>query len=887
MGFFKIKKIIIVKAVIIFILSLIPIIWIIQKNPDVQKRITEKLIDVLQEEWDAQITVKSYDINFFTGKIFLNNGKVKSFKDSDKTFCWNFEQARVSFSRLDYFFKDYFLMDVVFKNVDAQTSINKGQLDIGKHLEKIVLQDTAIGGKLRSVVVNDLSLGVNYSDKEFLIKLKGRFGLKKFGNFLIGQHWTGFLFLNGGSVTVNKKKLVKDLKINFIFSENSFFSKSLNQSINGSFVLLDNSYVIAGSKNIINIKDEDGLLNLNLDFNSSNDLRLKGNTQIDLLSQIAKTLNVSTKKFKKNSINGDCKFDLKIGSLGCNGDILLSNFSAPLLKESSWRGIIDFSDLKNKRKISLKNLDKINLFDSWVVNRSDFNLDLNFDKDFNFTGSYIIKGEKNNIQDRHFLCRASCFFRDNEFKTYGFINKDYFGIDLSVKPFFHFKKILYTRGNRKLINFNLKEDQETVLFGNIDFSFFRFFFPYSLKRYILGKNAKFCLSVDQSNPDYLSGRAFLKGGKLSLLKSYNPIEKFRFNFLFDNSLKKLYLNNFLITLFKGNLFSPRVELGFDDNFNINFLNLPLKINNLLVNWKRDFYGLLHGNLLLEQKNKKETDVTGDLILKKSLFKENLFGFDNKDVTNLSFLVHPLSLDENIINFNVNVTNLMPIKINTGFASLDLNSDLNLKLTLANGHFFNPKIIGSLFIEKGILDFLQHKLFIDYGKIQFIPNRLNDPIIDLVAKNKINKYMISLHATGSLNNPKIILESSPKLKKKQILALLVAGSPDASFKAQFSQILQRNLSNLNKKNSFLKKLTEPFRFVQITPTFANQEGKSGLKGSIDIDLNDQIHARLQKNFNLHDDLSFQVDYFVTDDINVQLLKDQRGELGAQVEVRLIL
>ncbi len=882
MGFFKIKKITLIKTIIILIFSFIPIIWIVQQNPDVQKSITEKLIDVLQQEWDAHISVESYDINFFTGKIFLNNGKVESWENSDKKFFWNFEKAKISFSRLDYFFKDYFLMDVVFKRVDVKTFVKNGQLDIVKHAEKIAAQGSSIGGRLQSVVVKNLCFGIEYDDKEFLIKMQGSFGLKKFGNSFVGQYWTGFLFLNDGLITVNKNVLVKDLKINSIFTENSFFSNIFNQNVYGSFIFLGNDYFITGSKNIINIEDKDGIFNFSLNFNDFDNLNFKGDTKINLFTRISNFF--TNNKLSENSIDGDCCFDLNLSDGLFNGNIILSNLSVPILKKSSWLGIINFSSLADKRKVCLKNLGEIDLFDSLVINPNCFNLELNFDKDLNFIGNYTIKGIK---QDKTFLCKAGCFLKGNDFKTYGFMNKDYFGIDLSINPFLHLNKILYTRGKEKLVNFYSKKDKIGLLTGNIDFSFFRFFFPHSLKRYVLGKKAKFYLNIDQSNSDYLSGEAFFKGGKLSLLKSYNSVEKFKFNFSFNKLQKKLYLNNLLIKFFKGNIFSSKSDIGFDNNFDISFFRLPLKISNLLINWKKDFYGLLHGNLLLEQSSKKVTDVTGDIILKKSLFKENLFGFDNEDIGNLSFLVHPLSLDENIINFDINVTNLMPIKIKTGFACLDLNSHLNLKLMLANGRFFNPKVIGSLTIETGLLDFLQHKLFIDHGNIQFIPSRANDPIIDLVAKNKINKYLITLHATGSLSSPKIILESFPKLNKKQILSLLVAGSPNASFKAQFSQILQRNLSNLNKKNSFLKKLTQPFRFVQIAPTFSKRAGKSGLNGSIDIDLNDQIHARLQKNFNLQDDLSFEVDYFVTDDVNIQFIKDNRGELGAQVEVRLIL
>ena len=47
----------------------------------------------------------------------------------------------------------------------------------------------------------------------------------------------------------------------------------------------------------------------------------------------------------------------------------------------------------------------------------------------------------------------------------------------------------------------------------------------------------------------------------------------------------------------------------------------------------------------------------------------------------------------------------------------------------------------------------------------------------------------------------------------------------------------------------------------------------------------MHAQIQKNFNLQEDFAFQLEYFLTDDINLKMVKDQSGDIGSEVEVRL--
>ena len=88
-------------------------------------------------------------------------------------------------------------------------------------------------------------------------------------------------------------------------------------------------------------------------------------------------------------------------------------------------------------------------------------------------------------------------------------------------------------------------------------------------------------------------------------------------------------------------------------------------------------------------------------------------------------------------------------------------------------------------------------------------------------------------------------------------------------------------------SLIQKLTKPLRYVQITPNFTDLSGRSGIKGTVSVDLNDQFHAQIQKNFNLQDDFSFYLQYMLSDDISLRAVKDQRGEVGSEVEVRLKL
>jgi hypothetical protein len=155
-------------------------------------------------------------------------------------------------------------------------------------------------------------------------------------------------------------------------------------------------------------------------------------------------------------------------------------------------------------------------------------------------------------------------------------------------------------------------------------------------------------------------------------------------------------------------------------------------------------------------------------------------------------------------------------------------------------------------------------------------------------------MITLQATGSLQKPTMLLESTPDLTEEQIIGLLLTGSEQATLQADLPTMLLQNLDLVlfeNKKKSknaaLFDKITKTFKYVQITPNLTDQPGRSKLKGSISVNLTDQLHARINKDLDLQKDFSAQLEYLLADDINLKVIRNQRGELGSEIELRLKL
>ena len=175
---------------------------------------------------------------------------------------------------------------------------------------------------------------------------------------------------------------------------------------------------------------------------------------------------------------------------------------------------------------------------------------------------------------------------------------------------------------------------------------------------------------------------------------------------------------------------------------------------------------------------------------------------------------------------------------------------------------------------------------------FMPGNANDPIIELEAKNRLRKYSITLRIQGHLSQPNISFDSYPALSTEQIVALLLAGAEGESLNIVMPALIMQNLKGIvfgseqtksKVENSFAS-ILKPLKNVRFVPKFTDQSGRGGIRGAVEIDINDRLHGLIEKNFSLSEDTRFEVEYLLADEVGIKAIKDERGDIGGEVEMR---
>ena len=85
-------------------------------------------------------------------------------------------------------------------------------------------------------------------------------------------------------------------------------------------------------------------------------------------------------------------------------------------------------------------------------------------------------------------------------------------------------------------------------------------------------------------------------------------------------------------------------------------------------------------------------------------------------------------------------------------------------------------------------------------------------------------------------------------------------------------------------TYFRRLFKPFKHVHIMPSFTDQTGRGGLRGTIEVDIGQRWRALAQKNFSLSEDTRFELEYLLSDDIAVRGVRDEHGDVSSEVEMR---
>lgn len=360
---------------------------------------------------------------------------------------------------------------------------------------------------------------------------------------------------------------------------------------------------------------------------------------------------------------------------------------------------------------------------------------------------------------------------------------------------------------------------------------------------------------------------------------------------YNQNSRQLFSTDVTLHTPHGLITSPYFTCIFDALYKPIFAHGSLLLHALHIQWHQEMRGELDAILYGHYQPPRLPTIEGQVFIKNGVIKQ-CSALEEKPEEMLCGAYLPGSTQQQGIELNLLIKTENPITFATAALSAQTTALLNLATRYTNGRFHKPRLTGNIQCKQGAISFFKHKLTMTRGQAEFLPHRPYDPQVECIAHTRIKQYLVSLYISGAASKPHISFSSVPHLSQEQILAMLIAGSDTAQMHHDLPTIILQNLhgifvaeqkNNLRTK-SLLKALTKPLEYIQITPQFSNQTGRGGIKATISIDVNPQLHAHMQKDFSLQEDLAIDVEYFLSDDINIRVAKDSRGDVGAEAEVR---
>lgn len=337
---------------------------------------------------------------------------------------------------------------------------------------------------------------------------------------------------------------------------------------------------------------------------------------------------------------------------------------------------------------------------------------------------------------------------------------------------------------------------------------------------------------------------------------------------------------------EGRLLINRAVVQYDEQNALRFMHVPIVADNLMINMEQGLLAKVSGYGLLSKRPDAPTDIAGTVIIDRAYLKENLLsGTFHKNL--FKYTGSPFASYSADTTCDIQISSRIPVRVKTPFLETAVRVNVHVGNT-----FKDPVVTGSVNLLSGHLTFPYRPLYITKGTIYFLPHQLHDPSIELIAKNKIKKYDVELQVTGSLQNHQIALDASPNLTEEQTVALLLVGSEEESLNIVMPALIMQNLQTIvfgydqsaRAVDKVFASLLQPFNRIHVLPSFSDKTGRGGLRGAIEIDVNDRWRALIQKNFSLTEDMRIEVEYLVSDDISVRAVANERRDVGAEVEMK---
>lgn len=891
-------------------LGIIGTIISLQYNESVQATISREFKKAFEEALDCQVEFSLKRINFFLPCLELEHMKVKSRKDNDWSWHTNFFSA--GFSWFHLFLKRAVNLRVTIGTISACSQYDENKLAIMPHIERMMRPAMGVPISLSELKLQHASFELHDPDK----KNKGTITWQSHSKKMSGTFKTIVHILDGKGIIDNKLLLshyTGDIHIELIEQPDKKLEAIAHISTNG----------------MIHPHSSDPFL-----------LTLKGqwdknNGSLIIKSPNQKLITIKTIAHQSDEIialDTDITLDINLCSnlAGIIFGLTLPNFNGALtmkahntIASSGFAGIFNLQ----AHNVYLNNTQLCNNLDASLnIEKKLINshCSIEFDKNQTIDASIFYNLDQSNgmlgiqVKDPITLpilklpaCTAQCSYDGNNQKgtgSYAFhhikpesqaiLQGSYeldwpniiikgnhqsaiFESSLCLNPF----GILYAHYTQQPTNqtlFELKSSSHDRLHiqSTIDVSLIKDLLKTQLAHHIQADGK---LLIEARAKDHIiTGTCNLSQANIRLPQTYNFISGLSIPFQIDFDKKKCTISKAECLLHKGSLVCQKGTISLTENHNLNFIHLPILFDSCLLNPTKDLFAIVSGSCLFSYQNGKAPFLQSNVIIERSQLKENLFS-----PTFQKALFAPNTGTPPHINCDITLQTRDPIRIKTAF--LEANAKVNINI---GNSFPNPYLSGSIQIDSGTLSFPYKPLYINRAEIVLQPHKLNDPIIELLAKNTIKKHQVTLAVSGSLQNHTISLESSPSLSEDQIMALLLVGSPNESLNIVMPALVMQNIKNIIfeseqsplKLDNYFRHMLKPLKHIHLAPSFIDQTARGGLRGGIEIEIGDRWRALIQKNFSLSEDTRFELEYLVSDDVSIRAIRDERRDASAEAEFR---
>lgn len=866
-----------IHGLLVICCALLISILFITNDPIFKNSLQSKLIHMLSKSLDCEFNTAVADINIATGTVTLHDTHVReNNNNNNNNWSWHAQKIDIQISLLESFLKKKVVAQISIDNISMISNINDGGLAILPHLKKYVSSSlTPFPFEAQKLTINQGNAIIQCANVKSICAFHGHAALIKQDQ--IPQAYLFCVALDEGNIDVHTTTVIHDLQGTVegqIALSKKQESRALlkglcsmpHQPVNDQLCKVDGSFTPHNFQLHCATDTQQIVGDLKIDY-QQNQYTLQTSVPLNYLT---KHLGISMP-----TLNGLCSINasgkptalpttttLQISADQCSyNKIILPSIQAHLTYQTN-------STLQGTIQCTYNN-------QSIVEGSCVFDIQ-------NMTGTCCcantapLKLAKKTFEPKSII--GSLQITKDHIALQGTSEQCTYDLRAQAHPRWHLKHCNCSWQGKPVIN--LTATSPTQFSGIIGYPVVKFL-TQLIGCYAPGGES---IQVAGTFGNTMTFDVSMKDGNIRLPYTYNLLQDIQTTIAFDTQLHRFAIKNLDLQFNKGNLQASLITGILNERHQLAYLHAPIIFDNCFFGINKDLFAFFSGTLTSTYQPDGVFHVGGSITLDRAHIRNNILSGEFRTIFGTT--AAPFSQKQNV-DFDVKVMTHSPIRVKTSF--LEAAAHIHAHLT---DSISEPTISGSVEITNGSFLFPYKPLLIKRGKLYFLPHQTNDPVVDILAENNIRKYAVHMAVNGTVKNPNIAFSSTPQLQEEQIVALLLGGSEDGSLFLAMPTSIMKSIQNLlfgpahttSQFQRTLKNLFSPLKNLRITPSFSDQTARGGLRGSLIIDVNDRLRAIIEQNFSLTEDVVIQVEYDLSDDARIRATRDERGDLGGELEGR---